>query len=241
MLGLVISGGGLVSPFIPALLELYFSRDGESLLLHNSCDAVCGTYKSETCHLIILPEYILRVKNESVIFPGIRFKQLMASPVRVAGYNYRPRSFSERLRPARYIPDDAQWCPEQRYWYSRQNIIIPPGVWVEGDVVSEKSIIIGEHSFISGNVKAGRDLVLQAHAAVNGNCIAGNIRLLYATGVSGCLVACHQVLMMDLACAGEMSSPVSVVGDEVILHQGARVYGGIYAHKQAYVPEAGSD
>ncbi|MFG3825164.1 hypothetical protein ACGI6H_29005, partial [Escherichia coli] len=95
--------------------------------MHNNRDAECETYKLEACHQINSPEDILRTKNENVIFLGVRFKQLRASPIRVAGYNYRPRSFSERLRPARYIPYDAQWCPEQRYWYSRQNIIIPPG------------------------------------------------------------------------------------------------------------------
>nr|WP_240726633.1 hypothetical protein [Escherichia coli] len=180
----------------------------------------------------------LQTDDECVVFPGALFRHLTASCIRIAGYSGNYPSRSEKYAPEQYTPEEARWYPEQRYWYSKKDIIIPPGVCVDGDMVSERNIILGEASVISGAVKAGRDIELRAQAKVKGCCMASNIRLFYAAGISGCVIAGQRIQMMELSWAGDIMSPVSVVADEVLLLPGVRIYGEIYAHKHVRVSDA---
>lgn len=180
----------------------------------------------------------LQADDECVVFPGALFKHLTASCIRIAGYSGSYPSRSEKYSLEQYAPEEAQWYPEQRYWYSKKDIIIPPGVCVDGDMVSEGNIILGESSVISGAVKAGCDIELRAQARVKGCCTANNIRLFYAAGISGCVVASQRIHMMELSWAGDLESPVSVVANEVLLLPGVRIYGGINAHKHVKVSDA---
>ncbi|HBC0990278.1 TPA: hypothetical protein IGZ61_005088 [Escherichia coli] len=228
-------------PFFPALLELYSPRDSGALCLDEnkrlSSDALSGeeNNESEDC------EMFLQKDDVWVVFPGALFKHLTASCIRVAGYSGNYPSHSEKYALKQYTPEGVQWYPEQRYWHSKKDIIIPPGVWVNGDVVSEGNIILGEASVISGAVKTGRDIELRAQARVKGCCTANNIRLFYAAGISGCAVASQCIHMMELSWAGDIASPVSVVANEVLLLPGVRIYGGIYAHNHVKVSDSNEE
>lgn len=226
-------------PFFPALMELYYPRDSEALCLDENTrlsppDTVSEEEKNEgeSC------EMFLQVDDECVVFPGALFKHLAASCIRIAGYSGNYPSLSEKYVLEKYAPEEAQWYPEQRYWHSKKDIVIPPEVCVDGDMISEGNIILGESSVISGAVKAVRDIELRAQARVKGCCTSKNIRLFYAAGISGCAVASQRIHMMELSWVGDIKSPVSVVANEVLLWPGVRIYGEINAHKHVKVSDS---
>lgn len=226
-------------PFLPALLELYSPQDSEALRLdENKRFSPSDTESEEEKNEGEGGDIFLQADDECVVFPGAFFKHLTASCIRIAGYSGSYPTLSEKYSLGQYVPEEAQWHPEQRYWYSKKDIIIPPGVYVDGDMISEKNIILGEASVISGAVKAGCDIELRAQARVKGCCTANNIRLFYAAGVYGCAVASQRIHMMELSWAGDLESPVSVVANEVLLLPGVRIYGGINAYKHVKVSDA---
>ncbi|ENH2643544.1 hypothetical protein ABVY98_003794 [Escherichia coli] len=228
----------MLLPFLPALLELYFPRDPEAICLDEKKCLLPGVISENKKDRGEYCEMFLQIDDECVVFPCALFKHLTASCIRIAGYRGNASSHSEKYVPEQYAPEEAQWYPEQRYWYSKKDIVIPPGVCVDGDMVSEGNIILGESSVISGAVKAGCDIELRAQARVKGCCTANNIRLFYAAGISGCVVASQRIHMMELSWAGDQESPVSVVANEVLLLPGVRIYGGINAHKHVKVSDA---
>ncbi|ENJ7143923.1 polymer-forming cytoskeletal protein [Escherichia coli] len=232
LIALVLIFAFIFLPFFPALQELYSPRDSEALCLDENKRLSRSGNESEG------REMFLQKDGECVVFPGALFKHLTASCIRIAGYSGNYPSPSEKYSLEQYTLEEAQWYSEQRYWYSKKDIIIPPGVYVDGDMISEGNVILGESSVISGAVKAGRDMELRAQARVKGCCTANNIRLFYAAGISGCAVASQRIHMMELSWAGDLESPVSVVANEVLLMPGVRIYGGINAHKHVKVSDA---
>ncbi|EFK7798807.1 hypothetical protein G9K00_005085 [Escherichia coli] len=239
LIALVLIFAFMLLPFLPALLELYSPRDPEALCLdENERLSPPDTESEEEKNEGEGSGMFLQADDECIVFPGALFKHLTASCIRIAGYSGSYPSLSEKYSMEQYAPEEAQWYPEQHYWYSKKDIIIPPGVCVDGDMVSEGNIILGESSVISGAVKAGCDIELRAQARVKGCCTANNIRLFYAAGISGCVVASQRIHMMELSWAGDQESPVSVVANEVLLLPGVRIYGGINAHKHVKVSDA---
>lgn len=224
-------------PFIPALFELYHSKDSEPLEIISE-----GTLAPKFSSDILDTSGIRPLSSgEYTVVPGATFSSLKSPCIKVAGYHDICPLVPNRMPPEPYLPDDARWLEEQKFWYSHRSITIPPGVLVAGDLVSEQDIIIGEQAVISGSVKAGGNIVLRSQAQAEGNCIAENIRLFYAAAVKGCIVASGHIRMMELSQAGTISSPVSVVASDIVLLPGVQVCGSIYAHKQVKVIKADED
>ncbi|TQN75927.1 UNVERIFIED_ORG: hypothetical protein FHU00_4998 [Citrobacter freundii] len=226
-----------VLPFIPALFELYHPKDSKPLGI-TSEDTLAPKFSKIS---LDTPGIRLLSSGEYTVVPGATFSSLKSPCIKVAGYHGICLSGPDKCSLEPYSPDDAQWLEEQKFWYNRQNITIPPGVVVAGDLVSEQDIIVGEQAVISGSVKAGGNIILRAQAQVEGNCIAENISLFYAAAVKGCIVASGHVRMMELSQSGAIDSPVSIVASDIVLLPGVQVCGSIYAHKQVKAIKADED
>ena len=224
-------------PFIPALFELYHPEDSEPLKI-GSEDTLAPNFSGDS---VDIPGIRSLSPGEYIVLPGVTFTALKGSCIKVAGYHDICPCGPDRCSLVPYSPDDAQWLEDQKFWYSRRSITIPPGGLVAGDLVSEQDIIVGEQAVISGSVKAGGNIIFRARAQAEGNCIAENISLFYAAVVKGCIVASGHIRMMELSRAGTIDAPVSVVASDIVLLPGVQVCGSIYAHKQVKVIKADED
>ncbi|TQO04885.1 UNVERIFIED_ORG: hypothetical protein FHU01_4489 [Citrobacter freundii] len=224
-------------PFIPAVSELFYSEDSEPLKI-GSEETLAPNLSGDG---LDIPGIRLLSPGKYTVVPGATFTALKGSCIKVAGSFHISPSGPDRRSLEPYSPDDAQWLEDQKFWYSRRSITIPPGVLVAGDLVSEQNIIIGEQAVISGSVRAGAGIVFRAQSQAEGNCIAENISLFYAAAVKGCIVASGHIRMMELSQAGTTDSPVSIVASDIVLLPGVQVCGSIYAHKQVKVIKADED
>jgi cytoskeletal protein CcmA (bactofilin family) len=224
-------------PFIPALFELYHPKDSEPLEI-NGEGTLSPDFSRDSLDTFGIRSFS---SGEYTVVPGATFSSLKSPCIKVAEYHDICPIAPNRMPPEPYLPNDARWLEDQKFWYSRRSITIPPGVLVAGDLVSEQDIIIGEQAVISGTVRAGASIVFRALSQAEGNCIAENISLFYAAAVKGCIVASGHIRMMELSRAGIMDSPVSVVASDIVLLPGVQICGSIYAHKYVKVIKAEED
>lgn len=127
LIALVLIFSFMFLPFIPALLELYSPGILRRFVLMRVKGAPPDTESEEEKNEGEGSEMFLQADDECVVFPGALFKHLSASCIRVAGYSGNNPSLSEKYSLEQYAPEEAEWCPEQRYWYSKKILLFLRG------------------------------------------------------------------------------------------------------------------
>lgn len=192
-----------------------------TLSVASSCDAELSSPVSIT----LLAGAELRVAQAPVIVVADLPANVraLAVPPRAAPL---PESFSN--------VEGATWQPLQGWWHTPGEARVRKGERIKGDVLA-KRVVVEEGAVVEGSIKASDDLVLYAHARVSGNCVAPRVRVGTGCEIQGCVVADSTALLAHGCSVGTPSSPASVVATDLELCPGARVYGGITAHRAARV------
>lgn len=192
-----------------------------TLIVAASCDAELSSPVSIT----LLPGAELRVAQAPVIVVGDSpaDAQGQAAQRRAAAL---PESFSD--------VEGATWQPLQGWWHTAADARIRKGERIKGDVLA-KRVVVEEGAVVEGSIKASVDLVLYAHARVSGNCVAPRVRVGLGCEIQGCVVADNTALLAHGCSVGAPDSAASVVATDLEMCPGARVYGGITAHRAARV------
>lgn len=175
--------------------------------------------------------------SEMTLERGVRFERLNAPVIRF-GHEPSPG-------PPPFARDRNEWLPprcghlDPRTLLTEAEVRMPAGSRLDFNLVSRRRVFVGAGSLVTGSIKARGLLELGEGAVVRGSVVSnGRLHIRAGCAVTGPVIAEREVVIDPGAVIGARGLRTTVTAPRILVAEGARVSGSIWARELARVVPA---
>lgn len=148
---------------------------------------------------------------------------------KTAQKTWSPKLALNNFRPLETLPDLKE--QDGRRWLVSGDLRIPSNSLFNGDIIASRNMTIGAGSVINGSIKSNGRLYIEDGVQVQGSVVsAGDMIIGSGCEIMGPVIAEGKLLLGKDSQIGGENSQTSVNAPVIHCHNGARVYGTIWAY-----------